>query len=153
MIDVSASSAVPLSIRSVTASAEINLEQLTDGNPISRWESGGPQNGREWVTLDLGAAHRVNGLTLAIGSAFSDYARMLAIDVSLDGQTWTTIFEGPSAARAVGAAQRDPRIVPVTYGFAPVDAQWIRARQVGRSDRFPWTISEAAVFGPASARE
>jgi hypothetical protein len=137
-----------LSIRSATAStAKIDLAMLTDGDPISRWDSGVPQRGQEWVLLDLGATHKVSGLTLGIGPLFSDYARLLAIDVSVDGEQWETAFEGRSAARAIRAAQRDPRAVPVSYAFAPVDARWIRLRQLGYSGECRWSIAELAVFG------
>jgi hypothetical protein len=140
------SSGPQLDIRSVTGSSDKGLEHVTDGNRATRWDSGGPQNGSEWIAFDLGAVHRVGGLMLAIGPGFRDYPRAVAIDVSLDGQTWTTIFEGRSAAKAVAAAHRDPRVVPLTYGFPPADAQWIRARQTGRTEQFPWSVSEAAVF-------
>jgi hypothetical protein len=136
----------PVAIRSVTASSDLGPRNVTDGNRNTRWYSGGPQNGSEWIAFDLGAVHRVGGLMLAIGPGFRDYPRAVAIDVSLDGQTWTTIFEGRSAAKAVAAAHRDPRVVPLTYGFPPADAQWIRARQTGRTEQFPWSVSEAAVF-------
>ena len=135
-----------LAIRAATASSEIGLQNVTDGNRNSRWDSGGPQNGSEWIAFDLGAAHRVRGLMLAVGPGFRDYPRAVAIDVSLDGQIWTTIFEGRSAARAVAGAHHDPRNVPIMFWFPPSDARWIRARQTGRTEKFPWSISEAAVL-------
>lgn len=137
-----------LPIRSAKGSTlGVDLVPLTDGDPISGWDSGSPQRGDEWLVLDLGARRQVSGVMAAIGPAFGNYARLLSIDASTDGQRWNTAFEGRSAGKAVAAAQRDPRAVPVTYAFPPVDAQWIRLRQRGYAGEFHWSISELAVFG------
>jgi hypothetical protein len=136
-----------LAVRSVSASSAIDLVPLTDGNPHSRWESGGAQRGDEWVMFELDAPRRVNGLVLALGPLPDCYPRVLRIEVSLDGRTWAQVFEGPSGAAAVRAARRDPRHVAVTYGFAAVQARWIRAQQTGSTGTLPWSISEASVLG------
>jgi hypothetical protein len=137
----------PLAVRSVSASSPIDLAPLTDGDPHSRWESGGAQRGGEWVMFELDAPRQVNGLVLALGPLPDCYPRALRIEASLDGRTWAQVFEGPSGAAAVRAARRDPRRVAVTYGFAAVQARWIRAQQTGSTGTLPWSISEASVLG------
>lgn len=137
-----------LSIRSAAGSTgAIDLMTITDGDPLSRWDSGSPQRGNEWVVLDLGTPHRVTGVTIDLGPYLGGYPREVAIDGSLDGQRWTTRFEGRSAARAVWAARRNPRVVPLAYPVTPADARWIRLRQTGSSREFHWTMSEVAVYG------
>lgn len=137
-----------LRIQSATASSPaFELSTLTDGDPISHWDSGSPQRGHEWIVLDLGTPRRPEGLLLGIGPYFAGYPRRLAIDGSPDGERWTTLFEGRSAARAVAAARRDPREVAFTFAFAPMEARWIRLRQLGYADEAHWTISELAVLG------
>jgi hypothetical protein len=136
-----------LPIRGATASVDVDLASVTDGDPISHWDSAAPQSGGEWIAFDLGSTRDVDGLMLAIGPAFGGYARSIAIDVSTDGDTWTTVLETRSAAAAIIAAREDPRLGPVTYAFPPSPARWVRARQLGGADLFHWSICEAAVFG------
>lgn len=136
-----------LPIRSAAASAPIDLAAVTDGDPVSHWDAGTIMRGDEWITLDLGSVRHVSALMLAVGPAFGGYARALAIDVSTDGQRWTTVFEDQGAVRAIRATQLDPRLSPLTYTFVPTQAQWIRARQTGHADPFHWSICEVAVFG------
>lgn len=137
-----------LRIQSAAASSPaFDLSTLTDGDPISHWDSGSPQRGHEWIVLDMGKAQRFEALMLGIGPYFAGYPRQLAIDGSPDGQRWTPLFEGRSAWRAVDAARRNPREVAFTFAFAPTDARWIRLRQLGYADEAHWIISELAVLG------
>jgi hypothetical protein len=99
------------------------------------------------MTIDLGSVLRVDCVTLAIGPYLRDFPRELAIEVSEDLQTWTIPWSGRSGAKAVAAAVRDPRMVPLTFGFAPVPARWIRLRQLGTDPTFHWSIAELTVFG------
>jgi hypothetical protein len=38
-------------------------------------------------------------------------------------------------------------MVPLTFGFAPTRARWIRLRQLGVDLRFYWSIAELRVYG------
>jgi hypothetical protein len=137
-----------LAIRAVAAGGTIiDHTPLTDGDRLSRWDSGLPQHGTETVTIDLGSIQQVDGLTLAIGPYLGDFPRALAIELSDDLRTWTIPWSGRTGAKAVAAAVRDPRMVPLTFGFAPMPARWIRLRQLGTDPTFHWSIAEMTVFG------
>jgi F5/8 type C domain-containing protein len=137
-----------LAIRAVAAGAiAIDHLPLTDGDRLTRWVSGSPQHGVETMTIDLGSIHRVDGLTLAIGPYLGDFPRVLSIELSDDLQSWTMRWSGRCGAKAVAGAVRDPRMVPLTFGFPPASARWIRLRQLGADPKFHWSIADLTVFG------
>ena len=136
-----------LAIRSATASAPVDLAALVDGDLFTQWDSLAPQKGDQWIAFDLGRSGRVDGLMLAVGPAYGSQAREIAIDVSLDGQQWNTVFQELGGRAAVAGARQDPILRPVTYAFRPTEARWIRARQTGAVERFHWSICEVAVYG------
>src|SRR4029077_11819284 len=84
----------PLHVQSATASvANTKLALALDGDPETRWDSG-PQRGLEVVTVDLGSTRTVDGLTMTIGPHLLDFPRVLAIDTSVDGTTWSKQWQG-----------------------------------------------------------
>ena len=120
---------------------------LTDGDGWTRWDSGSPQQGVETMTIDLGSIQRVDGLTLAIGRYLGDFPRVLSIELSDDQQSWTMGWSGRCGAKAVAGAVRDPRMVPLTFGFPPASARWIRLRELGTDPVYHWSIADLTVFG------
>jgi hypothetical protein len=137
-----------LPIRAVSAGGVvIDHKPLTDGDRLSRWDSGSPQHGTETMTIDLGSIQHVDGLTLAIGQYLGDFPRVLTIELSADLRSWTVRWSGRGGAKAVAAAVRDPRMVPLTFSFPPVPARWIRLRQLGTDATFHWSVADLSVFG------
>jgi hypothetical protein len=137
-----------LPIRAVAAGGTIiDRAPLTDGDRLSRWDSGLPQHGTETLTIDLGSIQRVDGLTLAIGPYLRDFPRVLTIELSDDLRSWTMRWSGRGGAKAVAGALRDPRMVPLMCGFPSVPARWIRLRQLGTEPTFHWSIAELTVLG------
>ena len=125
----------PLPIAAVEAGgAVVDRAVLTDGDRMTRWDSGSAQDGTETMTIDLGSIQRVDGVTLAI-------------ELSDDLQSWTVQWRGRCGSKAVAAAVRDPRMVPLTFGFAPASARWIRLRQLGTAPKVHWSIADLTVFG------
>jgi len=138
----------PLRIDSVTASSgTIDAAALADGDRRSFWESGAPQCGTEWVTIDLGAPHGVDAVVVSLGGRLHDYPRSLAIDMSTDGRAWDTVWSGHTASRAVAGALDDPAMIPLTFELAGVRARWLRLRQTGSDARAHWSVAELRVFG------
>jgi hypothetical protein len=137
-----------LAVRSVSSSvAGSSTTSATDGNLRSWWTTGAPQRGGETVTIDLGAAQAVAGVVLSLGQHVVDYPRALAIDVSADGRDWTTAWSGRTAGRALAAAERSPREVPLSFPLSVLSARFLRLRQLGADPVYYWTIAELAVIG------
>jgi hypothetical protein len=138
----------PLPIHEANAAgAPIDLGAITDGDPLSKWDSGSSQHGAESVTMDLGSIHSVDGLTLTIGPYLGDYPRSLTIETAAEGAEWSLCWSGHGSNQAVAAALREPHTVPLTFVFAPARARWVRLRQTGTDQHFHWSIADATVYG------
>jgi hypothetical protein len=136
-----------LPVQSVTANVESQRIALAlDGDPETRWDSG-PQRGTEVVMIDLGVERRVDGLTMTIGNHSSDFPRLLVIDTSRDGHTWSTGWRGSTAVAAFAGAVRHPMDSPLTFALPHVPARLVRLRQLGQDPEFYWTIFELRVYG------
>jgi hypothetical protein len=143
--DVDVGARLPITM----VAANINEDRIpltVDGNPATRWDSG-PQKGTEVVTIDLGAEHEVDAVTMTIGGRVSDFPRHLVIESSSDMHDWTARWEGNTAEAAFAGAVQNPREMPLTFGFPHVPARWIRLRQLGHDPVFYWSIFELRVFG------
>jgi hypothetical protein len=138
----------PLPIAGVTASLYQDLVgNLTDGDRITRWHTGGPQAPTNELIVDLGAAHAVTGVEQQIGGYVADFPRVLEIATSVDGSTWSTAWSGGTAILAFSAALEEPLGVPVRSTFQPRAARYVRLRQTGTEDIYYWSIAELRIFG------
>jgi len=136
-----------LPVQSVAVDGQpIDLSVISDGDISSRWTTGVPQQGTETLTIDLGTTHEVSGLVMNLGVYRNDYPRSLQIETSDDRLTWTTMWSGRCAGKAVSAALRNPARVPLSFTFAPSAARWLRLRQLDR-DRAYWSIADLTIYG------
>jgi hypothetical protein len=117
---------------------------MIDGNLQTRWESG-PQTGKEEVIVDLGSARTVAAIVLSLGPYNADFPRLLLVEVSPDGQTWTEAWKGSGVSLTFTSAMRDPTTLPLTIGLEPRPARFVRLRQLGIDTTFFWSIAELAV--------
>jgi hypothetical protein len=115
----------------------------TDGRIDTEWGDH-PQRPGQWVMADLGAVREVGGVTHALGEYAADFPRQLAIDLSLDGEGWATVWAGPTAALAFLAAVRQPRAAQMRIAFAPHPARFVRLRQVAEHQNM-WRVAELRV--------
>jgi len=125
----------------------VDAAALADGNRDSFWETGAPQCGTEWLTLDLGAPRRVDAIVMSLGRRMHDYPRTLAIEASDDRREWRSAWSGRTAARAVAGALEDPLMIPLAFELGGVHARWLRLRQLGADPRAHWSIAELRVYG------
>jgi hypothetical protein len=116
-----------------------------DGELGTRW-TGGPQAPGQQLRLDLGTPRRVGAVVLW-GSGNMDFPRLLHVDVSLDGDDWNTVWQGPTEVETLNAALRDPG-VPLTVAFPEEIARYVRLRQMGTDSTFHWSLTEVAVHAP-----
>jgi hypothetical protein len=109
---------VPAADLAVSASRQGGRAALMlDGDPATRWATGGPQAPGDWVRIDLPAPRRVRGVLLA-SPGTADHPRGVAVECSPDGVRWVAV---PAAASRRG---------PLRWGgFTPlrdgVDAVWL----------------------------
>jgi hypothetical protein len=137
----------PLAIRGVdvhpgTATAAI------DGRLDTAWTDG-PQNPDQWLRVELDGEWEVAGVTLVQPAYAQDYPRRLAIDLSPDGRSWTTAWEGSTMVPAFRGVLANPREVPVSVAFPPAAARHVRLRQLARHP-YRWFVAEVRVHAPVN---
>ncbi len=122
--------------RPATASSTIRqgfeASRATDGSLQTRWSS--RYEDRASLTVDLGRPQRVAAVGLEWEYA---YARAYRIDVSPDGQRWTTVYETSSG----NGGREDVR-------FAPVTARYVRVVTAQRGTPLGNSLWELEVYGP-----
>lgn len=137
-----------LGITAIRAStAEDRVSRMTDGDLITRWDTAGPQDPTNVVTIDLGAPKQVEGVETQIAGYLADFPRHLVVEVSEDGLSWSTAWEGDTALMTYVAALEIPRTVPLRIPVGNRRAQYVRMRQTGADRTYYWTIAELKVFG------
>jgi hypothetical protein len=126
---------------------EQDVARLSDGRIESAWGPGTPQDGREEVVVEFESPQVVTALVLDMGPYAFGFPRNLAIDVSVDGSQWTTVWQSETSVATVRAALADPENVPLTFDLGTPLAKIVRLRQVGRDDAVPWWIAELHLHG------
>jgi len=119
------------------------LPLLFDGDPDSRWLTGRPQSGDEWLALDFDRPRDVAGVRLQLGArSFGDYPRELAIE----GAARRLLFRGsvlPQLARGIIANGDYPFI---DIALPPNASKTLRLSQRGSAHTFFWSIHELQVM-------
>jgi hypothetical protein len=138
----------PVPIGGIQASLYQNLVGLmTDGDRITRWHTGGPQDSTNEITIDLSVARQVTGAELDIAGYVADFPRLLTIETSVDGASWAAAWSGPTALLAFSAALEEPLDLPLRFPFEPRAARYIRLKQTGTDEIYYWAIAELRVYG------
>lgn len=140
----------PLPITGIAASVSPEwASRALDGDPDTRWHTGRSQQPGDEIVVEIGALEAITGVELALGPHHRDFPRRLVVEASLDGRDWTTLWQGPTSARALAAAIEAPRRMPLRVCFPAAQARHLRLRQQGGAQRFGWTVAELVVLGEA----
>ncbi len=87
------------------------------------------------ITIDMGAAHSIDQITMDSAGSTNDYARGYQINLSTDGTTW-----GTPVATGTGTGAL------ITAGFPATNARYIRVTQTGSNTSW-WSIAEFNAYG------
>lgn len=121
--------------------------RMTDGDLISRWDTGGPQDPSNAVVIDLGHATRLQGIELLIGGYRADFPRELVVELSDNASDWTPVWSGSTALLALTAALEVPLTEPLGIPLGDRTARHIRLRQTSSDRIYYWSIAELHVYG------
>jgi hypothetical protein len=138
---------IAVSALRVTASHGADrLGLLFDGDVDSRWLSGRPQRGDEWIDLQFDHVRDVAmiGMTLSERS-FGDYPRGLAVEISDDTGVHAA-YEGPVLPQFGRALVADPEHPSIDVVLPSNQARGIRLRQTSATRRFFWSIHELRLW-------
>ncbi|WP_426514475.1 glycoside hydrolase family 3 C-terminal domain-containing protein [Dactylosporangium sp. McL0621] len=108
--------------------------RVLDGDAATRWSTGTPMAGGQWLQLDLGTARTFKELRMDSAGSAADYARGYQIQTSADGVTW-----GAPIATGTGSAAL------VTAAFPATTARYVRVVQTGTSTSW-WSIAEVNLY-------
>lgn len=103
---------------------------LTDGREDTRWSSKSSDD--EWVYVDLGAEHEVNGVGLNWQEA---YAKAFKIQVSNDAKTWTEVYSTTEGREGEQQIQ-----------FSEVKARYVRMYGVERGSYWGYSLFKFEVY-------
>ena len=136
---------------SLTLSASHNAAALplaVDGNDATRWLSGTPQDGTEWIQVTFDRPRRPSFLRLVMDRrSFGDYPRRLEIDASTDGRTFIPVFAGSVLTPLASSLVEQPVSPRIDLPLSPTDATILRLRQTGRAVRnWYWSVHEIRMW-------
>lgn len=126
----------PLRVTAFASANEFTARFAVDGQEATRWDTGAPQAGGEWLLLDLGEVKDIAALILDTQGSPSDFARGVRIEGSLDGKSFTPIMT------VVDAPATDLQIFPFP---APARYRFFRVTQTGFAESRYWSVHEARV--------
>lgn len=135
-----------LPIQSVLASRG-DPSPVIDHRTDTNWADG-PQTSDQWVLADLGRVQTVGGVSLAIYDHVAAFPRHPAVEVSVDGERYTRVWEGSGAAPTFLAVLKDVRRAWLRLGFPPQDARFVRIRQLGW-ENVSWLVPELEINAPS----
>lgn len=117
-----------------------------DGDPDSRWLTGGRQTGSEWLELRLDGTHDVRLVRMQLAPrSFGDYPRELSIDVIEDSGT-RTVFRGSVLTEFVEGLIANGEHPFIDIALPANSARALQLHQLGQTNRFFWSIHELELW-------
>ncbi|WP_438479245.1 discoidin domain-containing protein [Oleiharenicola lentus] len=113
-------------------------ENVLDGDLATRWSAEGNE---QWLSLDLGASRKLDAVGIAFAQGDKRNA-LFVLQVSLDGRTWTNVFDGQSSGKTTGVE---------TFAFPEIEACHVRYLGYGNSDNAWNSLSEITLTPRAAA--
>lgn len=120
-----------------------------DGDRDTRWVSGPPQDGHEWLSIACDETRILTGIDVLFSPrSLSNYPRRLVVERSSDGSTFEPVFDGSILAPLARSLVADARHPYARIALPPGEFKAIRLRQVGRAERPSfWAIDDLVVRG------
>jgi hypothetical protein len=126
---------VSKSLKATASRNNGNARKALDGNKGTRWDTGTPQVGGEWFTIDLGIESTLTGITLDAAGSRGDYPRGYEVYVSFDGGNW---------GKPVTSGKGTKPLTEIKFP-RPVRARFIRIVQTGSVSGLFWSIHDLKI--------
>jgi hypothetical protein len=107
------------------------------------WTAIARDAGPDTIEIDLGQPRVVRSIGFPLRWHYREIDRRMAIEGSIDGRTWSTLWEDWTGGPAVAAALIDPIEVPVRITLPDVATRYLRINSARR-----WLREELRVYGP-----
>ncbi len=140
--------AVPPGAFTLTASVnDDRLSWIVDGDPDSRWLSGRPQDGHEWLALTFDRPRDVARLGVTVTDrSLGDYPRGLRIESTRGGEAPRVLFDGSVLAALGRAILAAPTRPVMSLDLPPNESTTMTLRQTGTTESWYWSIDELQVW-------
>jgi hypothetical protein len=96
-----------------------------------------------YLDIDLGATRVVRTIGFPLRWQFRELDRRMAVEASVDGTSWSTVWEGWTGGPALAAAIENPVQAPVRLTIADVPARYLRVHPAP-----PWMRRAIKIYGP-----
>lgn len=138
---------IPVAAMRISASHSVErLPLLFDGDLDSRWLTGKPQIGDEWVELEFDRPRDIAGVRMRLAQRSSfEYPRNLVIESVTDGTT-VILFEGPVLPALFRGVIVDGAYPAIDIALPPNRSGALRLRQTGTTRRLYWSIHELQLW-------
>jgi hypothetical protein len=118
-----------------------NAAAALDGDPGTRWDTGGRQEVGDWYALRMHQVVRIRGLILDARRSSQDYPSGLTVEVTTNGEDWTRIVD----LQDTEPVNKRGRL---SLSFDPVDAWKVRVTLTkAHGESWFWSIHELSVLG------
>ena len=121
--------------------AGLTPEAAIDANRRTRWVSVQPQHPDMWFQVDLGAPTDLRRIAFDfVGDLtvyYNDYPREYRVEVSVDGQHWERLAEGPGLLDNL-----------LNLPFEPRKVRHVRIHQTSAARQNCWSIHEIFFYAP-----
>jgi len=132
------------------ASASDSSDRLSlalDRDVDTRWLTGRPQNGDEWITIAFDRTRDVSAIELQTASrSFGDYPRELEVESVGEDGSRTVLYRSPMLipyGRTLAQSGSQPALVVSLPGN---HTRTLTIRQTGRTRRWFWSIHELGIY-------
>jgi hypothetical protein len=118
-----------------------------DDDGDTRWLTGRPQNGDEWISIDFDRTRDVSAIELQTASrSFGDYPRELLIESIGEDSARTVLYRSPMLVpygRTLAQGKPQPSLV---VNLPANRTRRLTIRQTGHTRRWFWSIHELGIF-------
>ena len=123
--------------------------RAVDGDLATRWLTGVPQHGDEWLEVRCPATQVLTSFELQTNRrSYGDYPRRLAVDASADSVSFVPLWEGGVVAELAASVARTDRPTAIRIAVPPTPFVALRFRQTGQTPRnWFWSIDELQLRG------
>jgi hypothetical protein len=137
----------PADFHADASDAADRLPLAFDGDGDTRWLTGRPQNGDEWIRIRFDRARDVSRIELQTASrSFGDYPRELLVESASEDGARSVLYQGPMLVpygRALAKGAPQPAIV---VSLPSNRTRTLTIRQTGHTHRWFWSVHELGLW-------
>jgi hypothetical protein len=141
---------VPLDPRTFSVSASVMTDRVRfafDGRLDTRWLSGAPQSGHEWMRIAFPRIADVGRLRFLFDRySTGDYPRHLIVEAEEEDGTRQVLFDGPVLSRLILGIAADGRTSPTTIDLRPNHTRVLWLKQTGQTRTWRWCMPELEIL-------